>query len=90
MDWLTMRATGYDLFTPWAHLQFTLVATPEHDREHFREEAREWQKMSESFFGMHQAFMNYSMAWWTRAISACEPHLERCMIWTHLGLPRKT
>jgi hypothetical protein len=78
------------LFAPWGHLQSALVATPEYDREHFGEEAREWQKISESFFGMHQAFMTYSMAWWTRAISAYETHPERCMIWALLGLPRKT
>jgi len=44
IDWLTMSATGYDLFVPWAHLQSAFIATPEHDREHFGEEAGAWQK----------------------------------------------
>lgn len=44
IDWISGEASGFDFFVPWSHLQSALIATPQHNMEHFSAEARKWQE----------------------------------------------
>lgn len=44
IDWIIGTACGWDLFVPWPDIRCCLIATPEHDVEHFGKAGAEWQE----------------------------------------------
>jgi elongation factor P hydroxylase len=44
MDWITGTASNYDFFVAWRNLESALIATPEHSRHDFEQQARQWQE----------------------------------------------
>lgn len=63
VDWLIGEFLQWDFFAPWESITAAMVATPQHDVQHFGEEAGVFQvqcnHMAEGKLAMEQAVQEY-------------------------------